>query len=262
MKRRKRGGNRDGADGGARVEGPSFGSGPVRHIPVLLHEMLAALNPKNGERYIDATFGAGGYTLAILAAADCEVLALDRDPSAIEAGVSIEMGRGVIPAKAGIHNDSESDAISGMDARLRGNGNDDRANGCQEGQNYRSPLTLIQTPFSELEAAAHSIGWDHVDGIVFDLGVSSMQLDEAERGFSFMRDGPLDMRMGRDGQSAADVVNTFAQEEIADILYKYGEETAFPRHRCRDCERPCGNDVYDHAATGGHDRSRSRPPPR
>jgi 16S rRNA (cytosine1402-N4)-methyltransferase len=148
---------------------------------VLLGHALRALSPKAGERYIDGTFGAGGYARAILDAADCQVLGLDRDPSAIEAGRALE---------------------SQAAGRLK----------------------LAETPFSHMEDAAHGIGWDSVDGVVLDLGVSSMQLDEAARGFSFMRDGPLDMRMSGKGLSAADVVNTFEKDEIADILYQLGEE--------------------------------------
>jgi 16S rRNA (cytosine1402-N4)-methyltransferase len=139
------------------------------------------LAPKAGERYIDGTFGAGGYARAILDAAHCEVLGLDRDPSAIAAGRALE---------------------------------DDGA--------FR--LKLVETSFSQMKDAAQGIGWDSVDGVVLDLGVSSMQLDEAARGFSFMRDGPLDMRMSGAGLSAADVVNTFEKDEIADILYQLGEE--------------------------------------
>jgi 16S rRNA (cytosine1402-N4)-methyltransferase len=139
------------------------------------------LAPVAGARFIDGTFGAGGYARAILDAADCEVLALDRDPAAIAAG------RGLQAA-------------------------------------YRGRLKLAETPFSLMEACAAAIGWDLVDGVVLDLGVSSMQLDEAERGFSFMQDGPLDMRMSGEGLSAADVVNTFDADKIADILYRFGEE--------------------------------------
>ena len=181
MKRRKRGGKRVVTDRGRPEEGLSPNGGPVRHIPVLLTQVLRVLAPKAGERYIDGTFGAGGYARAILDAAHCEVLGLDRDPSAIAAGRSLE---------------------------------DEPA--CR--------LKLVETSFSQMKDAAQGIGWDSVDGVVLDLGVSSMQLDEAARGFSFMRDGPLDMRMSGAGLSAADVVNTFEKDEIADILYQLGEE--------------------------------------
>jgi 16S rRNA (cytosine1402-N4)-methyltransferase len=155
--------------------------GLIRHVPVLLSPVLDALKPKDGERYIDATFGAGGYSRAILDAAQCEVLALDRDPSAITEGRAMEA-------------------------------------------TYGGRLTLAQRPFGELDIAMREKGWNGVEGVVFDLGVSSMQLDEAERGFSFMQDGPLDMRMSAEGLSAAEVVNTYPEAELADILYKLGEE--------------------------------------
>ena len=181
MKRRKRGGKRGVTDRGRPEEGQSLNGGPVRHVPVLLTQVLRVLAPKTGERYIDGTFGAGGYARAILDAADCEVLGLDRDPSAIASGRTLE--------------------------------------GEAHGR-----LKLDETSFSHMEEAAQKFGWDRVDGVVLDLGVSSMQLDEATRGFSFMRDGPLDMRMSGKGQSAADIVNTFEKDEIADILYQLGEE--------------------------------------
>jgi len=181
MKRRKRGGKTGVTDRGRPEEGQSPNGGPVRHIPVLLAQVLRVLAPKAGERYIDGTFGAGGYARAIVDAAHCEMLGLDRDPSAIGAGRAFE---------------------SEATGRLK----------------------LVETSFSHMEDAAHGIGWDRVDGVVLDLGVSSMQLDEAARGFSFMRDGPLDMRMSGKGLSAADVVNTFEKDEIADILYQLGEE--------------------------------------
>ncbi len=181
MKRRKRGGNRDVTDRGRPVEGQSPDGGPVRHIPVLLQEALRALAPKACERFIDGTFGAGGYACAILDAARCEVLALDRDPSAIAAGREIE-------------------------------------------SRFGGRLHLTETPFSRMQDAAQAVGWPHANGVVLDLGVSSMQLDEAERGFSFMRDGPLDMRMSGSGVSAADVVNTFEKEQIANVLFELGEE--------------------------------------
>ncbi len=129
-----------------------------RHIPVLLAEVLASLDPRDGETYIDATFGAGGYTRAILQAADCRVLAIDRDPSVIE----------------------RARALSAE---------------------FPGRLTVIEAPFSahglDLRASRASV---LVDGVVLDIGVSSMQLDEPERGFSFQADGPLDMRMSRAGR--------------------------------------------------------------
>ncbi len=181
MKRRKRGGQKGVTDRGRPEEGQSPNGGPVRHVPVLLGQVLRVLAPKAGERYIDGTFGAGGYARAILDAAQCEVLGLDRDPSAISEGRALEAG-------------------------------------------YGGRLKLAETPFSDMEEAAQTVGWDRVDGVVLDLGVSSMQLDEAARGFSFMRDGPLDMRMSGKGLSATEVVNTFEKDEIADILYQLGEE--------------------------------------
>ena len=143
------------------------------HIPVLLDEVLAALSPAPGEVMVDATFGAGGYTRAILASG-AQVIAFDRDPDAIAAGRA-----------AGI-----------------------------EG------LTLVHSDFSALEAAIDA----PVDGLTMDIGVSSMQLDQAERGFSFQADGPLDMRMAQEGPSAADFLNTADEGEIADVLYQYGDE--------------------------------------
>lgn len=149
--------------------------GPARHIPVLLAEVLAALSPKAGELIIDGTFGAGGYTGAILDAG-ASVVAIDRDPDAIAAGRGLEQAAG-------------------------------------------GRLTLVQAPFSTLDAHAHA-----VDGVVLDIGVSSMQLDQAERGFSFRSDGPLDMRMAQAGLSAADVVNTFKTSDLTRIFGLLGEE--------------------------------------
>ena len=153
----------------------------ARHIPVLLREVLDALQPADGQRFIDGTFGAGGYTRAILECANCEVLAFDRDPTAIAGGASL---------------------VSQFAPRLR----------------------LAERPFSELQEVAEETGFAPVDGVVLDIGVSSMQLDEAERGFSFQTDGPLDMRMARTGLSAADVVNSFDEEDLANIIYELGEE--------------------------------------
>ncbi|WP_179509401.1 16S rRNA (cytosine(1402)-N(4))-methyltransferase RsmH [Sphingomonas melonis] len=143
------------------------------HIPVLLDEVVAALAPAPGERIVDATFGAGGYTRAILATG-AQVIAFDRDPDAIAAGRAADL----------------------------------------------PGLTLVHSDFSALEAALDS----PVDGLTMDIGVSSMQLDQAERGFSFQSDGPLDMRMSQEGPSAADFLNTADEEAIADILYHYGDE--------------------------------------
>lgn len=152
-----------------------------RHIPVLLSEVLEALGPKDGETYIDGTFGAGGYTRAILDAADCRVIAFDRDEEALAAGAAV------------------------VDA-------------------YQGRLTLINSPFSRLDVEVSRLGVTGVDGVVLDIGVSSMQLDQPERGFSFQHDGPLDMRMARHGPSAADVVNGFEEERLANIIYELGEE--------------------------------------
>lgn len=143
------------------------------HIPVLLDEVVAALAPAPGEVMVDATFGAGGYTRAILKTG-ATVIAFDRDPDAIREGRA-----------AGI-----------------------------EG------LTLVHSDFSAMEAAIDA----PVDGLTMDIGVSSMQLDQAERGFSFQSDGPLDMRMAQEGPSAADFLNTADEDAIADVLYQYGDE--------------------------------------
>ncbi len=147
----------------------------------MLDEVVAAAAPSPGARIVDATFGAGGYSRAFLAAG-AEVLGLDRDPAA---------GR-FAPAT----DDPGADRFH-----------------------------LIHFPFSELEAALAQSGDERCDAVVFDIGVSSMQLDEAERGFSFMRDGPLDMRMGGDGPTAADLVNTSQPGDLVRILRLYGEES-------------------------------------
>lgn len=160
-----------------------------RHIPVLLSRVLETLCPVDGERFIDGTLGAGGYTRAILQAAYCEVLALDRDPSAIAGGAAL---------------------VDEFAPRLR----------------------LVESEFGHLDEVGDREGFAPVDGVVLDIGVSSMQLDEAERGFSFQSDGPLDMRMSGSGLSAGDVVNTYEEGEIADIIYRFGEE-----HRSRAVAR-------------------------
>ena len=162
-------------------QGRDAPSGVRPHIPVLLSQVLVALTPKAGEIYLDGTFGAGGYSAAILAAADCRVIALDRDPAAIV---------GALPL---LHQFGER-------------------------------LTVVEACFGAMAEVWRGRQAGGADGVVLDIGVSSMQLDQAERGFSFMTDGPLDMRMGAGGQSAADILNTAGESEIANILFRFGEE--------------------------------------
>ena len=154
----------------------SQNAGP--HVPVLLDEVLTALAPLAGARIVDGTFGAGGYSRALLQAG-AKVIAIDRDPSVV----------------------SFADAL--------------RAE-------FPDSFQFVAGTFSQLDNLAAEHG--AVDGVVLDIGVSSMQLDEAERGFSFMRDGPLDMRMSGSGESAADLVNTLDAEPLANLLYAFGEE--------------------------------------
>lgn len=151
------------------------------HIPVLLNEVVESIAPKDGGVYVDGTFGAGGYTRAVLDAADCTVYAIDRDPDAIREGQKLV-------------------------------------------EAYKGRLHLLHGTFGEMAELVRGEGVDFVDGVMLDIGVSSMQIDRAERGFSFQKDGALDMRMSQNGLSAADVLNTFGEREIADIIYKYGEE--------------------------------------
>jgi 16S rRNA (cytosine1402-N4)-methyltransferase len=153
------------------------------HAPVLLDEVVAGLAVQPGTTHVDGTFGAGGYTKALLGAGAGRVIAFDRDPTAIEEG------RSLVP-----------------DPRLM----------------------LIHERFSLMDRALADRGIAPVDGIALDIGVSSMQLDRADRGFSFSKDGPLDMRMSQAGQSAAEFLNTADEAEIARVLREYGEE---PRAR-------------------------------
>ena len=159
---------------GAEVEAEG---GSVRHIPVLLAEVVAALQPESGKVILDGTFGAGGYTSALLASG-AEVVALDRDPTAISAGQALV-------------------------------------------EKNPGRLSLIHSQFSQLADFAPD---DGLDGVVLDIGVSSMQIDEAERGFSFQRNGPLDMRMSAAGVSAADVVNRAKVGDLIRIFGFLGEE--------------------------------------
>ena len=152
-----------------------------RHIPVLGREAVALLNPRQGGIYVDATFGAGGYSRAILEIPGTGVIGIDRDRSAI---------------------------AGGFDLVERSSGR----------------LTLVEDRFSNLAAICAAQGLSSVDGVVMDVGVSSMQLDEAGRGFSFRNDGPLDMRMGHDGPTAADVIAKASEADLANIIYIFGEE--------------------------------------
>lgn len=147
------------------------------HLPVMLAEVLETLAPRNGGHYIDGTFGGGGYSKAILEAADCRVLGIDRDPDAI-------------------------------------------ARGRELAKQFGDRLTIVQGEFSQMD----ELFTGKSDGVVLDLGVSSFQFDEADRGFSFREDGPLDMRMSKSGVSAADFVNTAEESVLADVIHHLGEE--------------------------------------
>lgn len=155
--------------------------GLAPHVPVLASRVIEYLSPRDGALYIDGTFGAGGHTRLILSSADCRVIGIDRDRSAIALGAPLV----------------------------------DQAGG---------RLALIEGRLSELESLLAAQGVTAVDGIVIDLGVSSMQLDQGERGFSFRREGPLDMRMGADGPTAADVVALASEHDLAAIIARLGEE--------------------------------------
>lgn len=148
-----------------------------KHFPVMLPEVLQSLKPKDDETYVDATFGNGGYTEAILQSANCKVIAIDRDPTVLSRVEELK-------------------------------------------NKYGERFEFRQGCFGDI----NSLILDAVNGFVFDIGVSSMQLDNAERGFSFSKSAPLDMRMSCSGTSAADIVNNMAEKELADIIYKYGEE--------------------------------------
>ena len=163
---------------------------PGTHIPVMLTEMLATLSPRDGAVYLDGTFGGGGYSKAILDRAQCHVWAIDRDETAIARG-------------------------AGLAAR------------------YPGRLHLLHGRFGDMLTLLTEAGVHALDGIVFDVGVSSFQIDDPARGFSFQGDGPLDMRMGRHGPgsdlTAAVLVNTLAERDLADLLFQLGEERASRR---------------------------------
>jgi len=161
----------------------STGTTTAPHVPVLVSEVIAALALHEGETAVDGTFGAGGYTRAMLGAGAGRVIGFDRDPDAIESG------RSLVP-----------------DPRL----------------------TLVNERFSLMDRVLAEHGISAVDAIALDIGVSSMQLDRADRGFSFQADGPLDMRMSKSGLTAAEFLNEADEAEIARVLKDYGEE---PRAR-------------------------------
>jgi len=146
------------------------------HVPVMLNEVLEMLAPRDGAHYVDGTFGGGGYASAILEAADCRVLGIDRDPEAIARGQALV-------------------------------------------QRFGGRLTLVQGEFSRMDKYTRA-----TDGVVLDLGVSSFQFDEPARGFSFREEGPLDMRMSKSGESAADLVNGADERSLTQIIARYGEE--------------------------------------
>jgi 16S rRNA (cytosine1402-N4)-methyltransferase len=160
---------------------PAVAGGSAPHIPVLVRQVIDALQPKDGAIYIDGTFGGGGHARALLSAAETRVIGLDRDQRAIALGADL------VETAAG-------------------------------------RLTLVEANFATLDAVAHGLGVDLVDGVLLDLGVSSMQLEDAGRGFSFRHDGPLDMRMGGAGPSAADVLARASEPELASIIAILGEE--------------------------------------
>jgi 16S rRNA (cytosine1402-N4)-methyltransferase len=163
------------------------------HAPVMLEEVLAALCVQDGQTIVDGTFGGGGYTKAMLDAAACKVIGLDRDPSAVARGRDLEV------------------SIGGR-------------------------FEMIEAQFSKMGDLQGL-----VDAVVLDIGVSSFQIDQGERGFSFMQDGPLDMRMGGDGTSAADVVAQLSEDELTKVFQAYGEE--------REARRVARAMVNDRVAT-------------
>ncbi len=163
---------------------------PLAHVPVLLNEVLAALVPRDNGIYVDGTFGRGGYSEALLSAAQTKVYGIDRDPEAIVAGRKLV-------------------------------------------DTFKPRFKLLQGNFGVMDELLAEEQVSSVDGIALDLGVSSPQLDSSDRGFSFQNDGPLDMRMSRNGATAADIINKLGERELADIIFKFGEE----RHSRRVAKR-------------------------
>jgi 16S rRNA (cytosine1402-N4)-methyltransferase len=164
-----------------RGAGLTAAGGPARHIPVMLSEVIEALEPRDGKHFIDGTFGAGGYTRGLLESARCNVLAIDRDPGAARFARVLE-------------------------------------------SDFPGRLKFVLGRYAEMREIAEREGIAVIDGVALDLGVSSMQLDEPKRGFSFSQDGPLDMRMGAEGPTASDLVNELPERELATIIATLGEE--------------------------------------
>ncbi len=154
----------------------------ARHNPVMKNEMIAAVAPRDGDIIVDGTFGAGGYSRALLQAASCKVIAFDRDP--------------------------EVKLLADALAQEFAPGH----------------FLFFASRFSAMLDVLTEAGITQVDAIVLDVGVSSMQIDDSDRGFSFMRDAALDMRMSQEGVSAADVVNNYSEADLIRILFEYGEE--------------------------------------
>ena len=146
------------------------------HVPVLINEVLTYLAPKDGEIYVDATFGGGGYTQHILEKASCSVFAIDRDPDALKRSLAFQ-------------------------------------------EKYGDRFRFFEGTFGSMDQFLPSVSYD---GIVFDFGVSSFQLEDAARGFSFQLDGPLDMRMGQAHISAEEVVNTYSEKQLFEIIHSDG----------------------------------------
>lgn len=151
------------------------------HVPVLFNEVLQYMSPQDDEIYVDGTFGAGGHSRGLLAAAKCHVYGIDRDATVQPFARQLE-------------------------------------------KDYPGRFTLLAGNYGEMQSLLEKAGLDKVHGILLDIGVSSMQLDTPERGFSFQHDAPLDMRMGNQGRTAAELVNRMEEKELADIIYRYGEE--------------------------------------
>ncbi len=196
----------------------------IEHAPVMLTEVVEALNVRPGGRYVDGTVGGGGHALAILQAAEPggSLLGLDRDPVALE--------------------------------RTR-----------ERLSQYKSDVKLVQSNFSEVAEVCERESFAPVHGLLLDLGMSSLQLEEAERGFSFQREGPLDMRFGPDQTiTAADIVNEYDRNDLADVLRRYGEETRAKRIARRIVERRPLHTTTELAkvveeAVGGRVRRQSHP---